>query len=168
LVRASDDPRVFVRDVSEDDAVLRHIVDLESFAAWRFTIADIAIDDAVVAATRVGPAWPRAPFVLSVGGGPAVSVLDVDVDRPAPGNDDVDNDGAPGDGDDGAPDTDDSGDDTAPTDHDDRAERIIEVVPTSSCAAGAAPDAWLCFALALLARRRRGRRGRPMPRRSCG
>ncbi len=72
LVRMDGDPRVFVRD----GEVLRHVLDGQAMAAWRFDYGAIrVIPPAEGAALLVGAPWPRAPL-FARGSGPRVYAID--------------------------------------------------------------------------------------------
>src|SRR5579859_2912577 len=80
VVQASGDPAVYVVDGGHR----RHIVSLDSLAAWRLAAADIKpIAATALAALVDGPDWPLAPLLVKDAADPALYLLDVPLTAPA-------------------------------------------------------------------------------------
>ena len=74
VVQVSGDPAVYVIDGTHH----RHVTDPTSFAAWRFTSAEIKpITATDLATTTNGPDWPAAPLLIKDPTDPSVYMLDV-------------------------------------------------------------------------------------------
>jgi hypothetical protein len=95
LVQVSGDPAVYI----VDGTYRRHVINPTSFAAWRFTSADIkAITASTLAALTDGPDWAAAPLLVKDPSAPAVYMLDVPLPRPPAPDAGTDDAGALNDG----------------------------------------------------------------------
>jgi len=84
VVQVTGQPAIYV----EDGTYRRHIINPDSFAAWRLTAADVkAISAADLAALETGPDWPATPLLIKDPGAPAVYMLDVPFPASAAGGD---------------------------------------------------------------------------------
>ncbi|HEY6459912.1 MAG TPA: DUF1906 domain-containing protein [Polyangiaceae bacterium] len=82
LVQASGDPAVYV----VDGAYKRHVVNPDSFTAWRFASADVkSVTAADLDAIETGADWPATPLLVKDPSDPAVYVLDVRPEIPSSG-----------------------------------------------------------------------------------
>jgi hypothetical protein len=91
IVQVSGDPAIYVADGTYH----RHIINPDSFAAWRLTSADVkAITAADLAALQTGPDWPATPLLIKDPTTPSIYMLDLPLPAAGSGPDG----GAPDDG----------------------------------------------------------------------
>jgi glycoside hydrolase-like protein len=73
LVQVSGQPAIYV----VDGTYSRHVVNPESFSAWRFTGADVKpITAAALSALTTGPDWPAVPLLVKDPTAPSIYLLD--------------------------------------------------------------------------------------------